>query len=207
MRIDRRGMVGAGLLACALVASCAGAAKPPKNQDGGREGKPMKEKSAAEVVMKDYELAGPPASAPGFAIEGVTLFWLQLPSRGADNDRGTGVAVVGGASSSLAGTDAMRAVVERLAALHKNDDALLLARTSALLLGVNGHVLTKPDTEVPGTEHPRQIALVRPPSLQGDVVEYWTYESPIEHPALTRWRFNRATLAIERTPAGKLVGK
>lgn len=191
------------LLGAVLGISCAGATKPPPNREGGK----MKAKTAAEVVMEEYELRSLPGPAPGVAVDGLSLFWLTLPSRGADNDRGIGLLVVPGADHSLAGADAMRAAMDRLKALHKQDDALLVARLASLFLGNDGIVITKPETEVPSMEHPRAVALVKPPRLDGDVVEYWTYQSPVERPGLKRSRFNRATLAFERVAAHTLIPK
>lgn len=165
-----------------------------------KEEKKVNNTGSAELVRAHFHLQRPPSAWTEVVVAGVDLFWVGLPSRGPDDDRGQGVAVVDGKVHS--GVEALKATLARL---PQRQDAALLARLCSLLLGDNGKPVMEPQREVTEAEAPQLRALVQAPVLAGDVLTYWTQAGAVRRPGLQRHRLTLSTLTLESTSGAQLA--
>lgn len=195
------GAAPAVLLLAAALACCA---SPGQTADARPkpQGKPMSEStSSAEQVRAHFTLPQPPPPWTQVKTPGADLFWVALPSRGPDDDRGRGAAVIGG--QVLVGAEALRAV---LALAGTPRDAASLASLASLLLGRDGEPVRDPGQKVgPSAGAPQIVAQVRPPLLDGDVLTFWTVDGRIGRPALARHVLSLSTLAFTTQEAARLL--
>lgn len=134
-----------------------------------------------------------PSDGPKLA--GFDLFFVRTKSRRDDPATGSGLVV--NAGKILAGADAMRAVV----ATGSQDAHTLATYASYLLQDAAVPLVDGAGVSVP----PAEKALIKPPSLAGTTLEFWTYQPPIDRPRLLHTRLDLSTLKIDSTPAEKLA--
>src|SRR5262245_44705113 len=85
---------------------------------------------SAEAVKSYFKLPTAPGPSPDVSVEGLEVYWVTLPARGPDDDRGHGCVVKAG--QVLVGADAFRAAQAQLGPRAR--DAGVLARLASLLL-------------------------------------------------------------------------
>ena len=129
----------------------------------------------------------------GPAIEGVDLFFVSR----SDSEGATGRGVVHVDGKILTGQDAMRAALER----GPKDPVILAAYASYLLAQGADPLLDGASVSAP----PAWKAMIKPPSLSGSTLEYWTYQGVIGPPQLLRTQVDLGTLAVTGATAERLA--
>ena len=131
----------------------------------------------------------------GPKLAGFDLFFVRTKSRSDEPATGSGMVV--NAGKILSGPDAMRAVIAT-----GSQDAHTLAVYASYLL----QEAALPLVDGAGvTVVPAEKALIKPPSLVGTTLEFWTYQPPISAQRLLHTRLDLGSRAIASTPAERLA--
>ena len=128
-------------------------------------------------------------------LPGLDLFFVRSKGSSDDPPSGSGLVVTGG--KLLTGPDAMRAVV----ATGSQDAHTLATYASYLLLDAALPLVDGAGVSV----IPAEKALIKPPSLVGTTLEFWTYQPPIDRARLLHTRLDLSSLKIVSTLAEKLA--
>lgn len=131
----------------------------------------------------------------GPVVPGFDLFFVTTPST--EGDPGTGTGLVYSSGKILSGPEAMRAVVA-----SGSKDAHALASYASHLLAAGAAPLLNDDGVAEPVAHK---ALIKPPTLTGTRLEFWTYQPPLGAPELLRTRVDLATLDLVSAGAETLA--
>lgn len=141
------------------------------------------------------------APRPDAAVPGFDVFLVQLPSKGRTADFYTGAAVATGSKKVVPGEEALRDALARW-----RPAAPELAKAVSVLVDRGAEVLLDPPAGIDvNMTAEQERSLVRPPTLEGGTLTYWSFRRPGQAPGLVQSRIDLATLQVQHTAAQSLL--